>query len=178
VNSISRFRWGPQLRPNQEYALSFIFDNTAANGKVLLVDRTGGGKSHVMRCAGVIMLIVVPLLSLAADIIQKFDNDDDSHGIIDAIHFDEDIGSDNNRRAQLIADMCAIKRSTRWTLFLFISPQRLHKYIDLRRALLHLSPGCLQLTSFYCTGLSTFWKSFTTQDFFARIRWKGWISEG
>jgi superfamily II DNA helicase RecQ len=142
VNSISRFRWGPQLRPNQEYALSFIFDNTAANGKVLLVDRTGGGKSHVMRCAGVItrgiVLIVVPLLSLAADIIQKFDNDDDSHGIIDAIHFNEDIGSDNDRRAQLIADMCAIKRSTRRTLFLFISPQRLHKYIDLRRALLQL----------------------------------------
>jgi superfamily II DNA helicase RecQ len=47
---------------------------------VLLVDRTGGGKSqsHVIQCAGIItrgiVLVIVPLLALAADVIQKFEN--------------------------------------------------------------------------------------------------------
>jgi hypothetical protein len=49
VQKISRYRWGmPNLRPNQEYALSFVFENTSAGGTALLVDRTGSGKSHVM----------------------------------------------------------------------------------------------------------------------------------
>lgn len=52
VNKISQYRWGPSLCPNQEYALSFIFDNTAAGWKVLLINRTCGSKSHVMRCTG------------------------------------------------------------------------------------------------------------------------------
>jgi superfamily II DNA helicase RecQ len=143
VQQISSFRWGVDtLRPNQEYALSFIFENSSAGGTALLVDRTGGGKSHVMRCAGCItrgiVLIIVPLLSLAADIVTKFETDRHEHGIIEAIHFDEDIGSDKELRKQLISDMRGIKRHTNRTLFLFISPQRLQKHDDLRSALLAL----------------------------------------
>jgi hypothetical protein len=93
-----------------------------------------------MRCAGVItrgiVLIIVPLLSLTADLITKFDTDDHEHGIIEARHFDEDIGCDQQLRKDLITDMRAIDRDTNCTLFLFISPQSLHMYCDLRAALL------------------------------------------
>jgi superfamily II DNA helicase RecQ len=64
-----------------------MFDNTAANGKVLLVDQTGGGKSHVMSCDVLVLsllithgivLVIVPFLALAADVIQKCKNNDNS----------------------------------------------------------------------------------------------------
>ena len=77
MTNVSKFRWNvPELRDRQIYSLSFIFDNKASGGTALLVDRTGGGKSHTMRCSGVftrgIIVIIVPLLALAADVFLKF----------------------------------------------------------------------------------------------------------
>jgi hypothetical protein len=73
-----------KLRPNQGHTLSFLFHNNASKGIVLLVDHTGGGKSHTMRCAGVflggIILIVEPLLSLAADVYGKFKCGSNAYG--------------------------------------------------------------------------------------------------
>ena len=91
VNCVSFCCWGVStLRPFQEYALGFVFENKSSDGTVVLVDRTGGGKSHVMRCAGTItrgaVLLIVPLLALAADVFLKFINSDSSNGSIDAIH--------------------------------------------------------------------------------------------
>jgi hypothetical protein len=95
-----------------------------------------------MRCAGFIsrgiVLIIVPLLSLAADLITKFETDRQEHGIVEAIHFDEDIGSNEKLRKDLISYMRGIKVKTNRTLFLFISPQRLLEHPDLRAALLAL----------------------------------------
>ena len=66
----------PTLRPAQSFALRFMFQNPRCGGTVLLVDRTGGGKSHVMRASGVfirgIILVCAPLLALAADLYPKF----------------------------------------------------------------------------------------------------------
>ena len=97
MTNVSKHRWNVhELRKRQQYSLSFIFNNKASGGTALLVDRTGGGKSHTMRCSGVftrgIIVIIVPLLALAADVFLKFITDDDSYGPIQAVHFDEDIG--------------------------------------------------------------------------------------
>ena len=93
VTLVSRHRWDvPELRPRQQHALASIFYKKATNGTVLIIDKTGGGKSHVMRCSGVftrgVVLIIVPLLALAADVFLKFVTDDDRYGSIDAIHFE------------------------------------------------------------------------------------------
>ena len=141
MTNVSKFRWNvPELRPRQCYSLSFIFHNKASGGTALIVDRTGGGKSHTMRCSGVftrgITVIIVPLLALAADVFLKFVTDDATFGSVDAIHFDEDIGDDRPLRHQLIRDLKDIASGTRRTVFLFISPQRLDQYKDLRSCLL------------------------------------------
>ena len=70
--SLSRLVFGvPTLCPAQSKALPHLFANERCAGTLLLVDRTGGGKSHVMRLSGVflrgITLVCVPLLALAAD---------------------------------------------------------------------------------------------------------------
>ena len=141
MTDVSKFRWSvPQLRERQVYSLTFIFHNKSSGGTVLLVDRTGGGKSHTMRCSGVftrgITVIIVPLLALAADVFLKFVTDDKTYGPIDAVHFDEDIGDDRALRLQLISDLKDFQAKTDRTVFLFISPQRLDKYKDLRSCLL------------------------------------------
>ena len=143
VTQISRHRWNvPELRPRQKHALGFIFYNKASKGTVLIVDKTGGGKSHIMRCSGVftrgIVVVTVPLLALAADVFLKFVTDEQRYGSVDAIHFDEDIADDTESRKLLISDINSIPSNTDRTVFLFISPQRLHRYKDLRAALLNL----------------------------------------
>ena len=110
MTNVSKLRWNvPELRDRQIYSLSFIFDNKASGGTALLVDRTGGGKSHTMRCSGVftrgIIVIIVPLLALAADVFLKFITEEDKYGPVQAIHFDEDIGDDRSLRRDLISDL-------------------------------------------------------------------------
>ena len=46
-------------------------------GKLVLVHRTNGGKSHIMRMIGLrvagVVVVIVPLLTLCADQIRKID---------------------------------------------------------------------------------------------------------
>ena len=61
----------PSLRPRQEEAVTRILFEPGTGGKLLLVERTGGGKSLVLATAAVtaagVTVVVVPLLALAAD---------------------------------------------------------------------------------------------------------------
>eukprot|EP00956_Cyclotella_meneghiniana_P027040 scaffold59842_cov59-Cyclotella_meneghiniana.AAC.1 len=141
MTNVFKFRWNvPELRDRQRYSLCFIFHNKASGGTALLVDCTGGGKSHTMRCSGVFMrgivLIIVPLLALAADVFLKFVTDKDKYGPVQAIHFDEDIGDDQSLRRDLISNLKEVHPQTKRTVFPFISPQRLHQHRDLQRCLL------------------------------------------
>jgi superfamily II DNA helicase RecQ len=75
IISASTHIWDvPLLRPIQLSAVSHII-NRAMPNKLLLVARTGIGKTHVTRIAGVILrgivLIIIPLLSLSADQIRN-----------------------------------------------------------------------------------------------------------
>ncbi len=60
---------------------------------MLIVDRTGGGKSHILRMAatflGGIITVIVPLLSLTADQISKIDEANQDRGSMRAVHLDE-----------------------------------------------------------------------------------------
>ena len=140
VSLASNHYWGVEtLRPRQSLALASILHNKQCDRKLLFVDRTGGGKSHVMRLLGTlirgIILVTAPTLALAADVFQKFRNANESTGPVDAIHFDE-THADDDSRLQLVEDLLAIKKDTKRTIFLFVSPQKLAKHRDLRDALM------------------------------------------
>jgi superfamily II DNA helicase RecQ len=77
VSKVSTHVWRtPVLRECQSLALSTLLENKACDGSLLFVDRTGGGKSHVMRVAGTcvrgIIVVTAPTLALAADVFEKF----------------------------------------------------------------------------------------------------------
>ena len=68
-----------------------LFDKTC-EGKLLIIDRTGGG-SHILRIAvmflGGIVVVILPLLVLTADQISKIEEANQDCGSIKAVHLDE-----------------------------------------------------------------------------------------
>lgn len=67
--------WGmSKLRPNQATVINKIIFDEKCRGKLLLIERTGARKNHAMRMvatmAGGVALVVVPLLSLTANLIK------------------------------------------------------------------------------------------------------------
>jgi hypothetical protein len=60
-------------------------------------------------CVRGIIVVTAPTLAPAADVFKKFKVADESTGFVDAIHFDEDIGTDDTKRL-LITDLRNIKR--------------------------------------------------------------------
>ena len=64
-----------QLRDLQRSALHHALDPSMCGSKLLLATRTGSGKTLVMKVAGVMMgevaVIIIPLLSLSADQMEK-----------------------------------------------------------------------------------------------------------
>ena len=67
----SNLVWGVSLRTMQMSALTFLFREANVERKMLLVQKTGSGKTHVIRMAGTMLkgihLILHPLLVLTAD---------------------------------------------------------------------------------------------------------------
>ena len=129
----------PLLRPIQLSAVSRII-NRAMPNKLLLVARTGIGKTHVTRIAGVILrgivLIIIPLLSLSADQIRKFCDANQAFGSVDVYHLDELSQASYSKRQELLEMFSALKNKTLSTLFLFSSPQFLIKQDDFCLALI------------------------------------------
>ena len=82
-------RW----RPQQHKAVDKILHDTDGDGKLLLVERTGGGKSLTMQMVltmiGGIALIIVPLLALTADQVEKIRRANRSFGSVEAHHTDD-----------------------------------------------------------------------------------------
>ena len=67
----------PSLRPRQEEAVTRILFEPGTGCKLLLVERTGGGKSVVLAMVAVtaagVAIVVVPLLALTADQQSRLD---------------------------------------------------------------------------------------------------------
>ena len=69
LNTASSRQWKVDTcRPKQLAACKKIIFDGSSLGKLLVVDRTGGGKSHILRMIATmvngIMLVIIPLLSL------------------------------------------------------------------------------------------------------------------
>ena len=93
LTNLSARMWGtPCLRPTQAAAIAEIMHGRCG-GKLLLVHRTGGGKSHIMRMIGSlvagVVVVIVPLLTLCADQIRKIDEASQKYASCEAQHIDE-----------------------------------------------------------------------------------------
>ena len=127
-------RW----RPQQHKAVDKILHDTDGDGKLLLVERTGGGKSLTMQMVltmiGGIALIIVPLLALTADQVEKIRRANRSFGSVEAHHTDD--LDESFIRERLIPRMMEISNSTTSSMHIFCSPQDLVNKAYLRIALL------------------------------------------
>ena len=136
----SRAVWFVTLRAMQLKALLFLFSRANLCHKMLLVARTGGGKSHVIRMIGTMLrgihVIIHPLLVLTADQMSKFTCASSAFGPVSAHNLDEQASSCGHFRDRLIEYLLAIPADTSRTVYLFASPHFLATHTGIRNALL------------------------------------------
>ena len=114
-----------KLRDIQVKALGKITECEDCGRKLLFVGRTGIGKTHFFRMLGCILggvvVIIVPLLSLSADQVEKMNTASQDYGSIEAHHLDE-LGEEVINK-KIIPRIEEIGKDTKSTMFLLVSPQ-------------------------------------------------------
>ena len=119
--------WGvEELRPIQLEALWHIVNYQS----LLLVSRTGSGKTHFVRMMGTelggIVVVVVPLLALMGDQLTKMKSVD---GSVEAYNVDQlDEEADGFIDKKLIPRLQEMNEGTTSTVFLFVSPHYLTRH--------------------------------------------------
>ena len=130
----SKETWGvKQLRPIQSEALWHIIDHRS----LLLISRTGSGKSHFVRMMGTvfggIVVVVVPLLALMGDQMTKMTSVDGSVEAYNVDQLDEEAGDFVDKK--LIPRLQEMKEGTTSTVFLFVSPHYLTRHPSMVEAI-------------------------------------------
>ena len=138
LTNLSARMWGtPALRPTQSAAIAEIMHGQCA-GKLLLVHRTGGGKSHIMRMIGSLVagitVVIVPLLTLCADQIRKILEASPKYASCEAHHIDDCSATDI--KETIVPRLDAVGNDSSSSVFLFISPQKLVSCGPIRAAIL------------------------------------------
>jgi superfamily II DNA helicase RecQ len=94
---------------------------------LVVVHWTGGRKSHILHTLGVIergiILIFIPLLTLSANVMHKFESADPTWGNVGVYHLDNFFDCNCLAHHQLLCQCSSMKRTTSSTLFLFLSLQ-------------------------------------------------------
>ena len=127
IDAASASVWGvPAMRPAQLEACYRLLHPYCPNS-LLVIHRTGGGKTHILRTLGVIergiVLIFIPLLTLSADVMHKFEAANTTWGNVGVYHLDELYDSNRSAFHSLLRRCSTIERNTTSTLFVFLSPQ-------------------------------------------------------
>ena len=141
LDTASSLVWGVSLRAMQMSALTFLFRETNVERKMLLVQKTGSGKTHVIRMAGTMLkgihLILHPLLVLTADQIAKFASANQDYGQVSAHNLDEHSLSSGDYRSRLIKFLASVNVHTTRTVYVFVSPHLLAAQHSIRNVLLN-----------------------------------------
>ena len=126
-NGSSRVWSASTCRPTQHDAVETIIYDENCGGKLLVVDRTGSGKSRILRIIGTftggIVVVIVPLLALSANQMAKIETALQSHGSVAAILLDECSLSD--LEGDVVPRMDEVDYDSHSTLYLFTSPKKL-----------------------------------------------------
>ena len=91
MNNWSSRVWStPQYCPVQATAIETAIFDPECRGKLLVVDRSGGGKIHILQMIatfiGGIIVAIVPLLALTADQMAKIEVSLQDCGSVAAVH--------------------------------------------------------------------------------------------
>ena len=84
----------PTLRPMQLEVVNALLNPRLPNN-IIAIHKTGGGKTHIIRVVGVMgyggwyYINILPLLTLSADVLIKFQNANDDYGDVNVQHLDE-----------------------------------------------------------------------------------------
>jgi superfamily II DNA/RNA helicase len=115
------------LRPKQVEGVERIIFDPSSGGRLIIVDRTGGGKSLILAmtaiCIGGITLVLVPLLALTANQLARLSKAIQKYGVVSAFHMDEISRKDLNDK--IIPMMDTMRYDSSSTRLLLCSPQYL-----------------------------------------------------
>ena len=92
-----------------------------------MIQRTCAGKTHILRTLGVIergiVLVFIPLLTLSADVMNKFTCANQNFSAITVQHLDKLFDANKQVYYDLLERCHGLRRSTTTTVFIFLSPQ-------------------------------------------------------
>jgi superfamily II DNA helicase RecQ len=128
------------LTDMQVQEITSLINIDVCGGKILLVVKTGAGKSHVMRATGVLLggvcLIIMPLLALRSDQVAKLCMaSQQAYGAVNYYHLDEHQDCPQTMNL-ILSQVDACCQDTTLTVFLFSSPQLTFKNHIMRNCLL------------------------------------------
>eukprot|EP00978_Attheya_sp_CCMP212_P014946 scaffold38332_cov32-Attheya_sp.AAC.2 len=115
-------------------------DVNVCGGKVILVVKTGAGKSHVMHTTGILLggvcLIIMALLALGSDQVVKLRLAIQEFGSVKYFHLYEYCDRPTNMAA-ILHYIDALPLHTTATIFLFCLPQTIQHDSNIRNKSLH-----------------------------------------
>eukprot|EP00978_Attheya_sp_CCMP212_P031526 scaffold119470_cov29-Attheya_sp.AAC.2 len=120
--------WSMYPSKMQSNAIAVIVDIGISRGKVLLVAKTGSGKSHVMRTAGIMLggvcLIMMLLLAHGTDQVAKLRAVSQVFGTVEFFHVDEylEVPAELDK---IVCQIDTLQADDDSTIFIFCSPQAL-----------------------------------------------------
>ena len=126
--------WGvPTMRPAQLEACFHLLHPHRPNS-LIVVHCTGGRKTHILRTRGVIergiVLIFIPLLTLLADVMHKFEDYNPTWGNMGVYLLNELYDCNRQLYHSLLYGCTLLGRDTLSTFFIFLSPQFLISHRD------------------------------------------------
>eukprot|EP00978_Attheya_sp_CCMP212_P018367 scaffold50167_cov51-Attheya_sp.AAC.4 len=129
-------------------AVTSLVDVDVCGGKLLLIVKTGAGKSHVMRTTttgillGGVCLIIMPLLALGSDQVSKLTSASQAFGPVEYFHLDEYRTRPENMLL-VLNHVASLSTTTSSTVLLLCSPQIIQNNARVRNSLIdeaHSSP--------------------------------------
>jgi superfamily II DNA helicase RecQ len=135
--------WGvPDRFPAQLNAVFCLLHPMKPN-HLAVVERTGAGKTHILRMLDVIergiVLIFIPLLTLLADVMSKFTCANHRFGTVIIQHLDELFDANKSAYKDLLEQCRGLRCSMTTTVFLFLSPQFLINHSNAREIFIKCS---------------------------------------
>ena len=112
ASGASRVFSTPSLRTEQPLAVKRIILDKTSDGKLMLCIRTGGGKSLTMYLTAIsvggITLVIIPLLSLTANQMERIKKAMQQDGAVVAVHLDD--AAKNDVKENVIPEMDSFPR--------------------------------------------------------------------
>jgi superfamily II DNA helicase RecQ len=131
--------WSMYPTDMQIQAVTSLINVDVCGGKLLLVVKTGAGKSHIMQLTGVMLggvcLIIMPLLALGSDQVAKLRSASQEYGVVKYYHLDEHRDHPGSM-SEILTELDALSQDTTSTTFIFVSPQLLRNNHSVRNCIL------------------------------------------